>query len=316
MPFDRTSIRAPFRMQPGLRRLAVDQPQLHPSLPDSPHLREKLAVLIHHAADALCAVPRWDATPALDALCRQARHDLPQAWRRAAGGGWQAVLLGWTVDAEQGVHGNGPADIGACLRALPPAWRLAGLLALAVVEDLAVLDGATAHVPWLAVCLPSHWAPRDKLGRHFAEVHAPVADNTLLLKAAASLAQLVSGPQRWERDVWTLTPLSTLDGHPARRPSPPWPAHATADELVAGAWLRTEHQTFIPLPGHAQAVFTIEVELRPLAPLGQSEPETCHALAEALATMSDAVLAYRSLAPARDRLLDWLRRQGTAGAVS
>ena len=314
MPFDRTSISAPFRMQPGLRRLAADGPQLHANHLDSAHLREKLGVLTHHADAALCAVPGWDAGPALDALAVQAQRDLPQAWQGDPAGGWRAPLLGWAVDGAE-VRGEGPAAIGACLRALPPAWRLAGLLALAVVEDLAVLDGTTAQVPWLAVCLPSHWAPRDKVGRHFAEVHAPVADNTLLLRAAASLAQLVSGPQRWERDVWTLTPQPTLDGHPARHPCPAWPAEATADELAAGAWLRTEHQTFIPLPGRAQAVFTIEVEVRPLAPLAEAEPQTCQALAAALATMSDAVLAYRSLTPARDRLVDWLQRHGPAEAA-
>lgn len=312
MPFDAMSIRAPFRMQPGLRRLAADQPQLHASEPDGAHLQAKLAVLSVHADEALCAMPHWDARPALAALCEQARADLPQAWARAPSGGWQARRLGWSVDDAGEVRGDGPAAIGACLRGLPQAWRLPGLLSLAVVEDLAVLDGATAEVPWLAVCLPSHWVPRDKVGRHFAQVHAPVADNALLLNAATSLARLVSGPQRWERDVWTLTPQPSLDAHPARHPAPPWPADATADELAALAWLRTEHQTFIPVVEAAQAAFTIEVAVRPLRALA-AEPATCGALAHALATMSEAVLAYRSLATARDRLVDWLRRHAAAG---
>ncbi|MFG5409629.1 heme-dependent oxidative N-demethylase subunit alpha family protein [Piscinibacter sakaiensis] len=96
---------------------------------------------------------------------------------------------------------------GACLAALAPAQRLAGLLSLAFVEDYAVLDARDTTLPWLAVCLPSHWAPEDKLGRPFAEVHAPVADNRLLVGAAGALARLVAGPQRWERFVWTLTPV-------------------------------------------------------------------------------------------------------------
>ena len=311
MPFDASSIRAPFRMQPGLRRMAADRPQLHANEPDGAHLQAKLAVLSAHADEALCAVPQWDARPALAALCTQARTDLPQAWAPGPSGGWQARRLGWSVDDAGEVCGDGPPAIGDCLRALPPAWRLPGLLSLAVVEDLAVLDGATAEVPWLAVCLPSHWVPRDKVGRHFAQVHAPVADNTLLVNAAASLARLVSGPQRWERDVWTLTPQPGLDAHPARHPAPPWPAGASSDELAALASLRTEHQTFIPLVEQAQAVFTIEVEVRPLTALA-AEPDTCGALADALATMSEAVLAYRSLTPARDRLVDWLRRHAAA----
>jgi dimethylamine monooxygenase subunit A len=308
MPFDPASISAPFRMQPGLRRLAAGSPQLHANAPGSAHLAAKLAVLRDHADAALCAVPGWDAAPALQALCAQACTDQPQAWGPGPRGGWQARLLGWSVNADQ-VHGDGPAEIGEVLRGLPPPWRLAGLLALALKEDLAVLDGLTATVPWLAVCMPSHWAPRDKLGRHFAEVHAPVADNQLLLQAADALSRLVSGPATWERFVWTLTTSAALDGHPARQPSPPWPAAADADELAASAWLRTERQTFIPVPAHSQAVFTIEVEQRPLTDFVAREPAATPALAAALASMSDAVLAYRGLGPARARLIDWLQAQ-------
>ena len=46
MPFDfDAAVSAPFRMQPGLRRLAPGTPQLTPLAPGSRHQREKLAVL-------------------------------------------------------------------------------------------------------------------------------------------------------------------------------------------------------------------------------------------------------------------------------
>ncbi|TXC66009.1 DUF3445 domain-containing protein [Piscinibacter aquaticus] len=143
--------------------------------------------------------------------------------------------------------GDGPAALGACLAGLPPPWRLAGLLGPAFAEDFAVVDGATARIPWLAVCLPSHWAPADKVGRHFAEVHAPVADNRLLLAASEHLTRLVTGPQRWERFVWTITPVGTLDMHPARVQAPAWPHAVDAATIAAMAWFRTERQTFIPV---------------------------------------------------------------------
>jgi hypothetical protein len=173
-----------------------------------------------------------------------------------------------------------------------------GQLCLAFAEDFAIIDGATACIPWLAVCLPSHWAPQDKVGRHFAEVHAPVADNRLLLTASEHLARLVTGTQRWERFVWTITPEPRLDMHPARVGQPRW-----GDD--SEAFFRTERQTFIPLPEARQAVFTIHVESRPLAEAitTPAEAATLHA---ALASMSDAVLAYRGLTSARDRLLAWL----------
>jgi hypothetical protein len=73
-----------------------------------------------------------------------------------------------------------------------------------------------ATIPWLAVALPSHWAPEHKVGRSFAEVHAPVADSQRIVGVAAHLARLVIGADRWERFVWTITRHPRLHAHPAR----------------------------------------------------------------------------------------------------
>ena len=61
MPFDFSQVTAPFRMQPGLRRIAPGQAQLTPSRPNGRHLREKVAVLATTADEALLAVPGFDA---------------------------------------------------------------------------------------------------------------------------------------------------------------------------------------------------------------------------------------------------------------
>lgn len=276
MSFDFAAVSAPFRMQPGLRAIPPGTPQLTPIRIGDRAFAEKLAVLTHHADQALVAQPGFDAAPALAALAAQAASEHPQAWREA-----QSQLA------------DNPA-----VAALPEAWRLPALLSLAFAEDFAIIDGASACIPWLAVCLPSHWAPQDKVGRHFAEVHAPVADNRLLLTASEHLARLVTGTQRWERFVWTIVPERQLDMHPARMAPPRWSHDAEA-------FFRTERQTFIPLPEARQAVFTIHVESRPLAE-AIATPEQAAAVHAALASMSDAVLAYRGLTDARERLLAWL----------
>lgn len=306
MPFDFAAVAAPFRMQPGLRRLAAGEAQLTPSHPGDAALAAKLVVLQQHAAEALLAEPGFDARPALAGLIAHASTEQAQALRRHADGRLEAPLLGWSLQRGEPL-GDGPAAIGACLAALPPDWREAALLCLAFAEDFAILDGDKATIPWLAVCLPSHWSPRDKVGRHFAQVHAPVADNQLLVTASAHLARLVTGQERWERFVWTLTRSGALDMHPQRLSAPPWPpeAEADADTLAARAWFRTERQTFVPLPALRQAVFTIHVESRPLAE-AVTTPAQATALHDALASMSEAVLAYRGLGPARERLLAWL----------
>ena len=97
-------------------------------------------------------------------------------------------------------------------------------LELAFEEDFAVLEGEGGTLPWLCVCVPSAWAPEEKLGLDFAAVHAPVADNAALLAASRQLVQLATGGDRWERFVWTLSPSPRYDQHPRRHARTPWPA--------------------------------------------------------------------------------------------
>jgi hypothetical protein len=191
-------------------------------------------------------------------------------------------------------------EVTRCLACLPPAWRLTGLLSLAFAEDLAVVDGRDGRIPWLAVALPSLWAPERKVGQHFASVHAPVADNQLLLRAADALTRMVTGPERWERFVWNVTDQPRLHAHPERIDPRRWQLTA-----VEQAWWRTERQTFIPVPELGQAVFTIEVQVQRLVDVLHT-PDHARALRAAIASMSPAVLDYRNLSAMREPLLAWL----------
>lgn len=87
-------------------------------------------------------------------------------------------------------------------------------------------------------------------------------------------------------------------------------AQASADALAAHSWWRTERQTVIPLPERQQAEFTIQVHTQPL-PQAIATPEDAQRLQAALVSMSAAVLAYRALTPARERLLQWLTARGS-----
>jgi dimethylamine monooxygenase subunit A len=306
MPFDfDAAVIAPFRMQPGLRRIAPGTPQLTPAKPGKRHQREKLAVLSALWPQALCVQPGFDAAPALAALCAHAavEHPVDFAWDGCRA---RAVRLGVTVtfdgDVTQlaaGSFGLGD-EISRCLLGLPPAWRLAGLLSLSFAEDFAIVDASSGTLPWMAVALPSHWAPQDKVGKHFAEVHGPVADNALLLKASASLIRLVTGPEPWERFVWTITDQPRLRAHPSNVSADRW-----LDTAAKNSWFRSEHQTFIPLPNLAQAIFTIHIDVQPLAQVA-AVPAHAVALHAAVGSMSPAVLAYRGLLGVREPLLAFL----------
>ncbi|HEX2541566.1 MAG TPA: heme-dependent oxidative N-demethylase subunit alpha family protein [Caldimonas sp.] len=316
MGFDFSLVTAPFRMQPGLRRLAPGTPQLTPSRPNGRHLREKVAVLGSFAAQALLTVPGFDERPVFRTVAAEAARDASPAFALDASGdelALRAPLLGWAIQGGA-ARGDGDPALGDLLRGLPPALRPAALLALAYEEDFAVIDTTTTSIPWLAVCLPSRWAPETKVGRPFAEVHAPVADNTTLVAAAASLARLVAGPERWERFVWTITPEPRLHQHPERAGTD-WPAAGAAplDEaarsLAEVASFRWERQTFIPIVGTPHALFTIHVQSLPLAEAIVT-PEDARRVHAAVASMSANVIAYRGLGVARERLLHWLARRG------
>ena len=261
--FDLSRISAPFRMQPGLQRLADDARHLTPLAAGSALWQEKKRVV--DAGASRLAVPGFDPEPALAAIRAQARRE--------------------------GLPAGEPLE-------------------LAFEEDFAVLEAAGTTLPWLSVCVPSHWAPEEKLGLPFVAVHAPVADNQMLLAASRQLVQLVTGGDRFERFVWTVSPSGRHDQHPVRQAREPWPDVADPAEFARRCFLRAERQTFFPVGGVAgQAVFTIRVMLQPLAQAVR-HGDDARRLHAAIASMSDAVLAYKGLAPARERLLAWLAARG------
>lgn len=181
-------------------------------------------------------------------------------------------------------------------------------LELAFEEDFAILEGDGGTVPWLCVCAPSSWAPEDKLGLTFAAMHAPVADGGGLRDSAAVLVRVATSGVRWERWVWTVSPSPRHDQHPRRYRRPAWLSIDDPQAFAQACWLRVERQTFLPVPGTRQAVFTIRVQLEPLASAVDT-PDKARRLHDSLASMSDAVLAYKNLADAKPRLMRWLDRQ-------
>lgn len=298
-------------MQPGLQRLDPGAKHLTPVAPGSRHQREKLAVLSRFSSQALMQVAGFDCESALQTLAHQAHKEHPElmSWD---GQTLSCHSLGVSVgpegmqDLKSGAFGLGD-EIGRCLNQLPQEWRLAGLLSLAFAEDFAVVRASDATVPWMAVALPSSWAPELKVGHHFAHIHGPVADADRLRSSGEALMRLVTLGEAWERWVWTITAHPRLHAHPDRLDPEGWQRMTaqSPDTLAHRAWWRTERQTFLAVPGHDQAVFTIRVDLQPLTQVIHS-PQRARRLHDTLASMSPAVLNYRGLTPVREILLSWL----------
>ncbi|MFD0668438.1 heme-dependent oxidative N-demethylase subunit alpha family protein [Ramlibacter sp. MAHUQ-53] len=254
---------------------------------------------------ARIAVP-FRMQPGLQRLPAGARHLTALDPASALAAGKRAVLAAGASRACVPGFDPRPALAAIARQAAAEGLPFEGPLELAFEEDFAVLDGATGTLPWLCVCAPSHWAPEDKLGMDFAAAHAPVGDGDRLRAAAASLVALATGGERWERHVWTVSPSGRHDQHPRRHAPPAWPADGDPQAFAAGCWLRVERQTFFPVGGGTrQAVFTIRVQLQPLAEAVDT-PDKARRLHDSLASMSEAVLAYKGLTVARPRLLAWL----------
>ena len=149
-----------------------------------------------------------------------------------------------------------------------------------------------------AVCFPSWWALREKLGLPLTEIHGIVPGLNAVLggQIQTFLARLAPGVS-WERENWGLARTPELNLHPLRnlpRLKPP---------LVLGeVWLRVEHQSFVALPQSRGILFGIRLKVHPLAEIAQDRA-AAHRLQRALATMPEDVARYKGLAEAREDLL-------------
>lgn len=173
----------------------------------------------------------------------------------------------------------------------PDFWPQASLL---FEEDFAVLDTVSGRVMLLQVCNPSRWAPEEKIGLHFTQIHAPVADAQAIERATPALMRLLADGRRWQRRVWSLTPQQHHDLHPNRCPADHWPdfSDPTWSQQV---WLRVEEQCFFPVHGASgQLLFTIRVRLQVLSEWARASGR-CVRLRASLASMTPSVQTYKGL---------------------
>jgi hypothetical protein len=233
---------------------------------------------------------------------------------RVAGDEIEAVAAGWSMPAAPGApfalraHRADARPVVDWIARRPPAERPLHALALAIQEDLAWIEAASAGDPvraaLLHVCWPSGWRPADKIGLDFGAIHAPVADGGPLRAAAAPLSRVLVTQGPFVRFVWTIAADGTPSRHPDERPDErPEAAPAAPGTCADALWFRAERQVTLPMGVTAgaaggAALFLIRLHLQPL---GQAAPDPARRarLLASLASMSDATLAYKRLAAIR-----------------
>lgn len=167
-----------------------------------------------------------------------------------------------------------------------------------VQEDLVVVRRTPERGEWnaaLHVCAPSHWRPEEKIGKGYADTHAPVPGIERQKSAAPALVDVLVNRGPFVRFTWGIAFDGNLNQHPDLGKSP---------FDLENLFFRVERQTLLPLPELDAFVFGIRLYVTPLRELA---PEKQTLLAEALQSMSPDARAYKGIARRFDAILGRVR---------
>ena len=135
-------------------------------------------------------------------------------------------------------------------------------------------------VQMASVCFPSGWDPVSKVNKSFAEIHEPVADNEMIMKAADTIATMITQKGPFVRSVWTIANSPDLNRHPSVKK--PW-----TNERLEDMWYRTERQVTVPL-GDA-AIFFIRTYTVPFLSVDVER------IRKSIYSMTNDTLSYKDL---------------------
>ena len=249
MAFDfDAAVTAPFRMQPGLRRMAdaaaAPDPGAGPGRATSarsspccrPHRRRRCK-----PSPASTRDPRCTRSPPMPrASIRRTSAGTASAPSRRR---WASRCAAIAVDETSPPAVSAWATNSArCLRGLPDGWRLAGLLSLAFVEDFALVDGQHRHAALAgrgaALALGAAGQDRPPLSR------GPRAGRRQRAAAARQRPPDAHGQRARALGALCLerhAAIRACNAHPADVDHAPWPADAFAD--APGAARLVAHRT-------------------------------------------------------------------------
>ena len=152
-----------------------------------------------------------------------------------------------------------------------------------------------------ALCFPTGWALKEKVGHTLEFIHGVVPGLNAALASPIHqfLAKLKPGTA-FLRDNWGLVATDELNLHPARRIPPPAPPVA-----LERLWLRVEHQALVALPRSGGVLFGIRIALHRLDGVAR-DGAAAAGLRRALATMPAELAAYKRIDRIREAVKDLL----------
>ena len=152
-------------------------------------------------------------------------------------------------------------------------------LALRLEEDVAIMH--QGRLAAICFCFPSGFIPRERLGLTLSDIHRPVADSEMLVKASPGIVRVMTEQESFRRWVWTVTANPNLSNHPNNKIDV---EAKSLDDL----YFRYETQTTLKVDAET-SLFFVHVNVVPLKTVWN------HRILDSINSMSDSVLTYKNL---------------------
>lgn len=152
-------------------------------------------------------------------------------------------------------------------------------LALMLEEDVAIMN--KGKLAAICFCFPSGFKPSERIGMKLGDIHKPVADGEMLVRASPGIARVMTEQPSFRRWVWTVTNNPNLSNHPDEKIDT---VPLTIDDL----YFRYETQTTARVDNDT-SLFFVKVDVVPLKAVWT------HKILDSINSMSDNVLTYKNL---------------------
>lgn len=152
-------------------------------------------------------------------------------------------------------------------------------LALMLEEDVAVMH--KGRLAAICFCFPSGFRPAERIGMQLSEIHQPVADGEMLVKASPGIARVMCEQPSFRRWVWTITVNPDLSNHPDNQKDI---VPTNIDDL----YFRYETQTTAKVDSDT-SLFFVHVNVVPLKIVWSKR------ILDSINSMTDSVLDYKNL---------------------
>ena len=164
-------------------------------------------------------------------------------------------------------------------------------MGLEIPDDVIIMYKGKVEAAFVAMA--SSWNPRTVQGKTLAEVHQPVADNEMLVRASDGIWRSMISGKSFHRHVWGISPLKSLSNHPRHKK----PEIKNLDDL----YFRVEHERTLTVDEDTAAFF-IDVEVLPLSTIFQLKHEYKALIKDSINSMSENLLAYKNLEEVKEMI--------------